>query len=297
MSRLTKAWHNTHLYGRVFPQRAPQLLVIGAQKCGTSALFSYLAQHPRLVPAREKELDFFGSDLRYSDGMEWYCSRWERPTFRTIHFEASPQYLFVPQAAERIRSCIPRARLVAVLRDPISRAHSAWLMYRKQLTGDPAFYEKYYGDRYSAGEIAALVPRSAAELDDFQLAVEHEIFHLERGQRMQLGLVELGLYGPQLRRYFSVFPREQLLVLDNQDLRSNRIGTLDRVLEFSGLPAWDWSQADLQDVFVGNSLEPIPARAADMLSEYFRDSNRMLSQLLDEPPQFVRDEARLRASA
>ncbi len=160
MSRLTKAWRNTHAYDRLFPQRAPQLLVIGAQKCGTSALFSYLAQHPRLMPAQEKELDFFGSDLRFSNGMEWYRSRWERSSYRTIRFEASPQYLFIPQAAERIRSCISRAKLVAILRDPIARAHSAWLMYRKQLAGDPAFYEKYYGDRYSPEEIAELVPRA-----------------------------------------------------------------------------------------------------------------------------------------
>jgi Sulfotransferase domain len=298
MSRLSKAWRNSRLYRRRAAQRLPHFLIIGAQKGGTSALFQYLAQHPRLVASREKELEFFGSDLRRAHGLEWYTSHWDQPLpRRALRFEASPQYLFSPTAAARIRSYMPGVKLIAILRDPVIRAFSSWQMYRKQLADDPQFYHNYYHNRFSREEVAALVPRAPAELDDFQLAVEREADVLARGLRMRMGILEPGLYGPQLSRYLDVFPREQLLVLDNHDLRTLRVPTLNRVLEFLGLPPSQWESADLSDVFVGRWTESIPPRAGQFLSDYYRDSNRLLDQLLDNPPLFARVQQSRRASA
>lgn len=289
MSRLSKAWRCTRFYRSHIAWRLPKLLVIGGQKCGTSALFQYLAQHPRMLPALEKEVEFFQSDLRYSYGVEWYAERWPRkaPAGAT-RFEASPAYLITPGTAERIRRWLPDVRLVALLRDPVSRAYSAWHMYRQQLGDDPDFYRKLIADRYSEEEGARLVPRSPEELDDFQLAIEREAACLERGQSMEWSVLELGLYGPQLQRYFNCFPREQLLVLDSNDLRTRRVTTLNRVLNFLGLPAFDWANANLGDVFVGKWGAPMSQHTRDFLHHYYCESNRMLSEMLAEPPLFVR---------
>jgi hypothetical protein len=298
MSRLTRAWRTTRWYRRLTAHRFPRLLVIGAQKGGTSALFAYLAQHPGFAPARCKEVSFFNSDLRFAYGLPWYSAQWEsKPSTRVIRFEASPQYLYARQAPERIRSCLPCAQIVAILRDPVERAYSAWKMYRSQLTKDPQFYKKVYRGHYSPEEAAAIEPRSVAEQEDFWLAIQREVRALERGRSMEWGVVEPGLYGPQLQRYLEIFRRERLLVLDNHDLRTDRTETLNRVLQFVGLPAWDWSNANLDDVFVGEKSSPMPERARDFLREYYRESNRMLCNLLDEPPRFARDELPRRASA
>ncbi len=278
--------------------RLPQALIIGTQKGGTSALFSYLAQHPRLAPARIKELSFFGSDRRYACGLEWYAAQWDRRTLAgAIRFEASPQYLFSRQACERIRHCLPNVKLIAILRDPVLRAYSAWQMYRQQLADDPQFYETLYRDYYCVEEVSGLVPRTPAELEDFQLAIQREALCLERGRSMQMSVLELGLYGPQLRRYNDLFPREQLLILDSNDLRTHRVHTLNRVLDFLGLPSWNWASVDLSDVFVGKWSAPMPQRARDFLRDYYRESNRMLAEMMDVPPLFVRDDARRLASA
>ena len=168
--------------------------MIGAQKCGTSALFRYLGQHPRILAAQEKEVSFFGSDLRDGYGLDWYVSNWdEAASARSIRIEASPQYLFESKAAPRIRDHVPEVRLIAVVRDPVARAYSAWRMYRRQLADDPLFYDNYYGTRYTAEESSRLVPRTAAELDDFSLAVEREADCLERGEQVKCSVVELGL--------------------------------------------------------------------------------------------------------
>src|SRR3972149_3318829 len=232
MSRLSRAVRKSWLYRRVFPPRLPQALVIGAQKSGTSALFSYLGQHPRCCPSSEKEDDFFTSESRYRNGPDWYAAHWDqRAAAKSIRLEASPHYLMVRAAAARIRADLPHVRLIAILRDPVARAWSAWQMYRRQLANDPQFYDKFYRARFTAEERAELVRRAAAEFDDFWLAIRREAGCLERGQRMQCSVLEFGLYGPQLQRYLDLWPRQQLLVLDSDNLRARRVSTLNRVLE------------------------------------------------------------------
>lgn len=298
MSRLTKVWRNTRFYRSRIATRLPKLLVIGGQKCGTSALFQYLAQHPQLVPSDEKEIEFFQSDLRYSYGLEWYAQRWPATTPpQAIRFEASPAYLISAIAAERIQRWLPDVRLVAILRDPVLRSYSAWQMYRQQLGQDPEFYRKLIASRYTEEEAARLARRTPQELDDFQLAIEREAACLERGQSMEWSVLELGLYGPQLKRYFDRFHRDQLLVLDSNELRTRRVRTLNRVLTFLGLPASNWENADLDEVFVGKWGEPMSQTVRDYLRGYYRESNRMLAEMLAEPPLFVRETRDYRISA
>jgi hypothetical protein len=290
MSQLSKAWRNSRLYARLRAKRLPKLLVIGAQKSGTSALFSYLAQHPRLEPSLYKELDFFGSDLRFGWGLDWYAAQWDRQsTRRRLRFDVSPLYMLAPRSAGRIRQCLPQVKMVAVLRDPVQRAYSAWQMYRRQLAEDPNFYRTLIRNHYSPEEQDRFDVRTNAEANDFELAVTREIETLQRGRSMEWSVVELGLYGPQLARYFELFPRNQLLVCDSHELRTNRIVVLNQILRLIGLPNWNWTGANLDDVFVGQTQGPITWGARDQLCDYYRESNAMLSEMLPDPPQFVRD--------
>jgi Sulfotransferase domain len=297
MGRLSKAWKCSRWYRRLSGQHLPQVLIIGAQKCGTSALFTYLSRHPRLSPSLYKEVSFFGSDLRYKYGLPWYARQWDsKAPRRNIRFEASPQYLFAKQAPARIRECLPGVKLIAVLRDPVLRAYSAWNMYREQLAGDPQFYRNLVQTHYTPQEAAVFEQRTTAEIEDFELAVEREIRAIERGRTMEWSVVELGLYGPQLKRYLDLFPRENVLAIESVDLKLNRVDTLNRVLQFLGMPSWDWRAVDLQDVFVGRVAEPIPDRARKLLHDYFQKSNQLLADSLDEAPSFAVQETRLMAA-
>ena len=130
----------------------PDLVVIGAMKCGTTSLHSYLDAHPDVGMSRPKELNFFfgpdraedGAD-RSDDGDTWARGNWRRGVaWYAAHFdpacavrgEASPGYTSPshPDAAARMAAVIPSARLLYAVRDPVRRALSQYGHHRRQGT-------------------------------------------------------------------------------------------------------------------------------------------------------------------
>ena len=139
----------------LMPRMSPKLIIIGAQKAGTTTLFDLLSQHPKVIPPAVKEIDFFSSDERYGAGLTAYWKSFPRRPVamgRHITLEASPSYLMSPVAAQRIARHLPKALCLAVLRDPVSRAYSAWNMYHQFKGGkhhrfhDPRTFEQAVAD-------------------------------------------------------------------------------------------------------------------------------------------------------
>ncbi|HWI56250.1 MAG TPA: sulfotransferase domain-containing protein, partial [Bacillota bacterium] len=120
-----------------FLKRRPDFLILGAQKAGTSSLEFFLSQHPQIKCARTKEVGFFSRDQLFQSGPGWYARQFPRRNWPgTLLFEATPEYLYYPFAAERIREFDPRMKCLILLRNPVNRAFSAWNMYR-QFHSDP----------------------------------------------------------------------------------------------------------------------------------------------------------------
>lgn len=103
-------------------------LVIGAQKSGTTSLFHYLRAHPRIHIPFVKEIGFFSNERKFRKGVQWYLKHFSDAEPHQIVGEVSPQYMAHPAAPGRIHSLFPDTRLIAVLRNPIDRAHSAYRM-------------------------------------------------------------------------------------------------------------------------------------------------------------------------
>ena len=100
----------------------PNVLVVGAAKCGTTSLHEYLDRHPEIAMAREKELDFFVEQKNWSRGVDWYERQFAAAPVRG---ESSPSYTAYPRyrgVPERIRRIVPDAKLVYLVRDPVERA-------------------------------------------------------------------------------------------------------------------------------------------------------------------------------
>ena len=104
-------------------RRKPDFVIIGAQKSGTTSLYHYIVQHPEIEPASKKEIKFF--DIHYSEGEKWYLSHFP-PKYpwadNRITGEGSPEYMYLPWAAERLIEFLPETKLVAILRNPVERA-------------------------------------------------------------------------------------------------------------------------------------------------------------------------------
>jgi hypothetical protein len=187
----------------------------GVQKAGTTSLYAYLCQHPALSSPSQKELHFFDDE----------ANDWASPDYnplqsffpyddgRRLRFEVTPIYIFWPPAIERLHAYNPTAKLIMLFRDPFERALSQWCMEYERGDETLSFAEAI---REGRRRMEGLPP----------LARERRIFTY----------VERGLYGEQVRRALTHFPREQMLFLRSEDLRDNHVATLARISTFAGLP-------------------------------------------------------------
>jgi hypothetical protein len=269
----------------------PSFLVIGAQKAGTTALYYYLAEHPRIVPSRDKELGFFAPELfadwpehpnhrilctrgvtafddprSYRRAVAWYHGQfpWPHELGRErLTFEATPEYLYYPRAAKRIFDYDPDMKLIVLLRDPVERAFSAWNMYR------------------SFGGYRPLIYATRRETRDFEPAIQAELEELRTGQNSRdPGYVRRGLYHEQLARYFQLFDRRQILVLDSADLRTSTSTAINQVAGFLGLPEHT-REGEWQQVLVGGYDPAMPEPSVRLLREFYAPHNEKLYRLLD----------------
>jgi hypothetical protein len=179
----------------------PNLLIIGAQKCGTTSLHAYLDLHPDVHMAAGKELDFFIADRAWRNGPGWYAQHFRDDA--AVRGEASPNYTAWPVwdgVPERAASLVPGARLVYLVRDPIERIESHYLQRRLQ-DGQRGDIETVVGD---VGDPCNL-------------------------------FVARSRYATQLERWLEHFPQEGVLVLSAEELRDDRRRAVQAVLAHVGL--------------------------------------------------------------
>ena len=116
--------------------------IVGAQKSGTSTLSTALDRHPQVARAPRKELQFFTRE-----DIDWArpdYSGYRAPRRKPQHLiagDATPAYLFWPDALERMHDYNPDMRLIAVFRDPLERLFSHWTMLRGRWTTSPDWPE------------------------------------------------------------------------------------------------------------------------------------------------------------
>lgn len=176
----------------------PNLIVIGGLKCGTTSLHHYLNLHPDVQMSRPKELNFFAAELNWPLGTEWYASHFSSDA--PVRGESSPHYTNHPRfpgVAERMRSVVPDARLIYVVRDPVDRMVSHYL---HNIAGG-------YDHRPLADALAD--PDSA---------------YMHRG-----------LYFMQLSRYLEHFPAKRIEIVTREELLRDRAATMRRVFGFAGV--------------------------------------------------------------
>ena len=247
------------------PRALPDFVVIGAQKAGTSSLYGQLAAHPSVVPALRKEVHFFDrAPAPVAHYRAWFPRRATLDalgagTGRGLTGEATPFYLFHPAVPERLHAVVPDARLIAVLRDPVTRAFSGY------------HHAVRVGDERRPIDVA-LDPAAAEVLPPASDAAWYDAADCPARLRGYLGR---GRYAEQLERWLAVFPREQLLVVDRDALRGGRVPA--EVLAFLDLT--DGGGAPVADRNVGDYAAPDSALVAS-LREYFQPYDARLASLL-----------------
>ena len=239
----------------------PDLIIIGAQKGGTTSLAHYLGQHPQIIRPFRKEVHFFDNNL--ARGERWYRAHLPLRSALgrgRIAFEASPLYMFNPLVAERIAALLPNVKLVAILRDPTERAISQYHMQVRK-----------------GRETLAI--REALEAEDERLAGPLAREDYSHPSFAHFSYKRRGHYAEQLERYLRWFPASQMLVLSSDDLFERPEATLRQLFEFAGVNP-GFGIADLNARNIGGASVEIDRAIRRHLDDYFRPHNQRLYAMI-----------------
>jgi hypothetical protein len=200
--------------------RKPNFFIVGAPKCGTTALYEYLRPHPDIFMSTIKEPHYFAKDLGSYPRIktpEEYEEIFAGSTERHRRLgEASVYYLRSTVAIPNIREFNPDARLIAMYRNPIDMVYSfhSQLMYVGE-ENEPDFEKAWrLQERRSRG--LDMPPRS-------------------RGAFL-LQYAELGRFGTQTERLLATFPREQVKLILFDDFAKSPQAVYDEVIGFLEIP-------------------------------------------------------------
>jgi hypothetical protein len=174
----------------------PNMIIIGAQKCGTTSLHYYLSLHPEISMSKQKELNFFLPKKNWHKGIEWYKSNFIGRA--KIYGEASPGYSFYPVykgVPERMYSIIPEAKLIYLVRDPVERIIS-----------------HYFHNYVDCNE--------SKTFDEAVAASESNIY------------ICLSKYFMQIEQYLKFYPKSNILIVTHENLNKYRRQTLQKVFRF-----------------------------------------------------------------
>ena len=234
--------------------KVPNFIIIGCQRCGTTSLYTYLAQHPQILTPIKKEMDFFS--WHFDRGIDWYLAHFPPmpPGEQFLTGEASPSYFDSREAPERLYSLFPEAKLIVLLRNPVDRAISQF--YR--LTG--LNWEARSLDRVISDEIERL------NQNPEYIIGEEPGNYLARGRYIEF-----------IKNWRNFFPPEQLLILKSEDFYAGAAATVKQVLEFLDLPEYQLSE--YQNANPG-SYQPVNESIRDWLRDYFRPYNQQLEEYL-----------------
>lgn len=267
-----------------FGGNAPGAFIVGAQKAGTSSLFRYLELSPNLTGSEPKEVGFFDKEYHFKKGVDWYERHFvRRKKGSQIYFEATPEYLYREQVPRRIYEYNPNAKIVILLREPVSRAYSAWNMYRQFSESGkyPKVLDRHYDGRNAANPIYSIflgnkTPPSFQEYLDieFDLMAESE-------PEEEPGLIRRGIYLPQVQRYVNLFGLNNVLLLGSEELRTNTAKTVKKAALFlTGFDAEIRSEAMSTQFHARKYKDQIPPVCRKRLAEFYRPHNDRLWEYL-----------------
>ena len=210
----------------------PNLFLVGAPKAGTTSIYNYLIQHPDIFCSLIKESHFFSSDIdinlfrnnyKYekiknmrdfiekgnnlhvtflrneSDYKELYKNAKQKN-----RLDASSSYLYSTDAAKNIHSVNPHSKIIMILRSPVHRAYSHYIMDKK----------------------------NGWAKNDFISELNSDYNKSNKGWGISNLYVELGLYSDQIKRYQKLFPASQILILFYDDLVYDSQNMLNEIFSF-----------------------------------------------------------------
>lgn len=240
-------------------ERLLSFLICGAQKSGTTALYHYLSQHPDLQLSNPKELHIFDRENRDWSGRginnidKEISNNFMDISDHRMKGEATPVTLYWEPAPARIWKYNPSMKLIVSLRNPITRAYSHWNMEQQKGREDKPFNTSVEHEEKRSRE---------------SLPLQHRVYsYLSRG-----------FYSEQIRRFWRFFPREQTLIIKQDDLRENPQETLRKVFQF--MEVCDHECKIEQNIHQRSYQSGMPADIREKLISIYQEEIETLESML-----------------
>ena len=243
-------------------RQAPNFMIIGTQRGGTTSLYRYLSAHPEIGQAFRKEVHFF--DRYYDKGFDWYLAHFPLRGEFPVVGEASPYYVFHRDVPERILTAVPQAKFVLLLRNPVDRAYSQYHMKFKRRLETLSFEEA----------IEREPERLAVSDDPLNPAWRHHSY------------LARSVYVDQLKRWFDCFPRDRFLIIKSEDFYAEPLRILHQTQAFLGVGPHSPATLEVHHQAEYGAMDWFMRRR---LTDYFTPYNRQLYDLLGRDFGWERD--------
>lgn len=201
---------------KIYNVNRPNFFIVGAPKCGTTAMNDYLARHPDIFMAK-KEIHYFGSDLKtkykvtYTEFLDYFKSSNDKKVIG----EASVWYLFSQMAAKEIKDFSPAAKILIMLRNPVD-----------------VLYSLHSQHLYDGNE----------DVTDFERAISLDA-ERKKGNKLPDSVdytelppyIDSVLFADQVKRYLDAFGEENVRIILYDDFVKNTDDAVAGTLKFLGL--------------------------------------------------------------
>lgn len=247
----------------------PDFLVIGGQRCGTTSLFRALMGHPQIRrPIMHKGVNYF--DINYWRGEDWYRAHFGKRESADVRiFDSSGYYLWHPMAAERIARDLPGVRVVAMVRDPVERAYSA---YKHELARGFE-WEKSFGQALALEDA-----RLEGEVDKLKADPHYYSFnHRHHAYRHR------GEYAVQLAPYIAGLGRDHVHIMQSEAFFEEPEKEFAKLTDFLQISDTMPDSFDRYNARPGAGLDD---EVRSELRAHYDSHDEALAELLGETPRW-----------
>ncbi len=188
--------------------RKIDVMIVGAQKAGTTSLLRYLGEHPQCISHPQKEFSYFTDKKEYSLGLNAALKKYyaHKPHTNETKIIAKNAGLFTDTAGlSRLKQNNPNCEIVFIIRNPVERTYSSYLM------------EKNFGTvKFDFADLPELIKRHQNNEDD---SWDFDFF------------IEYSLYATHLKNIYNYFPKEQVNIVLYEDLKNDAAGVCKKIFD------------------------------------------------------------------
>ena len=248
----------------------PDFLVIGAKRCGTTSLYQHLSEHPCISRSPRDNIGFFNEN--YHLGINWYKSlfptvfykkKMESKNKHCLFFDVTSTYMEEELTAKNVYEVNPNQKIIVILRNPVDRAYSHYHVNVKEKSEKRSFEDAVF-EEMNRIKSERIIQNKNKNLRVF---TPNNIHYLKKG-----------FYALQLKSWFKIFPREQILVLSTEEFQEDQNLIYKKIFDFLNIPNMKIKNTEKMEK--GNYI-PMKDETRKLLLDYFRQYNYELFELIN----------------